>query len=104
MKMISRIATLGVIAALAIAPAVAQIAAPTAPTASKPTVTAPAVTAPAAATRAKPAAAAPTEKAAMDKPTKAQRTAKSMECSKEADVKKIHGKVRKTFMSTCKKA
>jgi hypothetical protein len=32
------------------------------------------------------------------------RTAKSLACSKEADEKKIHGKERKKFMSTCKKA
>lgn len=31
------------------------------------------------------------------------RTAKSMECSKEADAKNLHGKPRKKFMSTCKK-
>ena len=32
------------------------------------------------------------------------RTAKSLECSKQADAKNLHGKPRKTFMSTCKKA
>jgi hypothetical protein len=32
------------------------------------------------------------------------RTAKSLACSKEADEKNIHGKARKKFMSTCKKA
>jgi len=39
------------------------------------------------------------------KPTAAKttRTAKSLECSKEADSKNIHGKARKSFMSTCKK-
>lgn len=31
------------------------------------------------------------------------RSAKSMECSKEADAKNLHGKPRKKFMSTCKK-
>jgi hypothetical protein len=46
---------------------------------------------PAAGEKAKPAAAA--------KP----RTARSLECSKEADAKNVHGKERKKFMSTCKK-
>ncbi|MCW6506573.1 PsiF family protein [Lichenifustis flavocetrariae] len=32
------------------------------------------------------------------------RTAKSLDCSKQADTKGLHGKPRKTFMSTCKKA
>jgi psiF repeat-containing protein len=53
-----------------------------APTATKPAA--------AAGEKAKPAAAKP-------------RTAKSLECSKEADAKNVHGKERKTFMSTCKK-
>ncbi len=54
-------------------------------------------TAPAAKTEpAAPAAkAAPAEK----KP----RTAASLECSKEADSKSLHGKERKKFMSECKK-
>ena len=42
--------------------------------------------------------AAPAEKKA-DKP----RTAASLECSKEADGKSLHGKERKKFMSECKK-
>ena len=33
-----------------------------------------------------------------------ERTAKSLECSKQADTKNLHGKPRKTFMRTCKKA
>lgn len=33
-----------------------------------------------------------------------QRTAKSVDCSKQADAKNIHGKARKSFMSSCKKA
>ena len=33
-----------------------------------------------------------------------QRTAKSLDCSKQADAKNIHGKARKSFMSSCKKA
>jgi hypothetical protein len=32
------------------------------------------------------------------------RTAKSLDCSKQADVKGLHGKPRKSFMSSCKKA
>ena len=40
------------------------------------------------------------------KPAKAPvvRTAKSLECSKQADAKGLHGKPRKSFMSSCKKA
>ena len=48
---------------------------------------------------------------AVDKPAatagkkaEAPRTAKSLECSKQADEKKLHGKPRKKFMSGCKKA
>jgi hypothetical protein len=41
-----------------------------------------------------------TTQASKDKP----RTAKSLECSKQADEKGLHGKPRKKFMSTCKKA
>ena len=57
--------------------------------------TAPATPAPAA----KAAPMAPAEKKA-EKP----RTAASLECSKEADTKGVHGKARKKFMSECKKA
>lgn len=60
--------------------------------------TAPATPAPAAKTTTAPKA-APAEKKA-EKP----RTAASLECSKEADAKKVHGKERKKFMSDCKKA
>jgi psiF repeat len=42
---------------------------------------------------------APSEKKA-EKP----RTAASLECSKEADTKGVHGKQRKKFMSECKNA
>ena len=47
--------------------------------------------------------------AATDKPAaaakaKPERTAKSLECSKQADEKGLHGKPRKKFMSDCKKA
>jgi len=52
-----------------------------------------------AATPAPATKAAPAEKKA-DKPP---RTAASLECSKEADGKSLHGKERKKFMSECKK-
>jgi hypothetical protein len=55
-------------------------------------------TAPAPATPAPAAKAAPAEKKA-EKP----RTEASLECSKEADTKGVHGKERKKFMSECKK-
>jgi hypothetical protein len=38
------------------------------------------------------------------KKEQAPRTAKSLECSKQADAKSLHGKPRKKFMSSCKKA
>lgn len=51
-----------------------------------------------------PAPAAKSDKAApAEKATPAPRTAASLECSKEADGKSLHGKERKKFMSTCKK-
>ena len=34
----------------------------------------------------------------------APRTAKSLDCSKQADTQNLHGKPRKTFMSKCKKS
>jgi len=52
---------------------------------------------------AKPAA-APASKMAPAAKTAKPRTAASLECSKEADAKSIHGKERKKFMSECKKA
>jgi hypothetical protein len=56
--------------------------------------------APAPATKMAPAEKmAPTEKKA-EKP----RSAASLECSKQADAKDVHGKERKKFMSECKKA
>jgi hypothetical protein len=39
-----------------------------------------------------------------EKKTQKPRTAASLECSKEADAKGVHGKERKKFMSGCKKA
>jgi len=49
---------------------------------------------------------APAKQASATKPAKAPvvRTAKSLECSKQADAKGLHGKPRKSFMSSCKKA
>ena len=38
------------------------------------------------------------------KKEQAPRTEKSLECSKQADSKSLHGKPRKKFMSSCKKA
>jgi hypothetical protein len=65
----------------------AQTPAPVAP-ATKPAMTA-------------PAPAAPAKKAVTTAPT---RTAKSKACSDQADVKGLHGKARKTFRESCKKA
>jgi phosphate-selective porin len=48
--------------------------------------------------------AAPAEKMApAEKKAEKPRTAASLECSKEADTKGVHGKERKKFMSECKK-
>jgi hypothetical protein len=47
---------------------------------------------------------APAEKAApAEKKAAKPRSAASLECSKEADTKGVHGKERKKFMSDCKK-
>lgn len=52
-----------------------------------------------------PATPAPTTKMApAEKKAEKPRTAASLECSKEADTKGVHGKERKKFMSECKKA
>jgi hypothetical protein len=50
-----------------------------------------------------PAAPADSKMAPTEKAAKAPRTAASLECSKEADGKSLHGKERKKFMSDCKK-
>jgi phosphate-selective porin len=52
-----------------------------------------------------PATPAPADKAAAPAEKKAAkpRTAASLECSKEADTKAVHGKERKKFMAECKK-
>jgi hypothetical protein len=65
--------------------------------------TAPATPAPAAKTA--PAKAEPAPKMApAEKKAVKPRTAASVECSKDADTKSLHGKERKKFMSECKKA
>ncbi len=52
-----------------------------------------------------PATPAPAAKAApAEKKAEKPRTAASLQCSKDADDKNIHGKDRKKFMSECKKA
>jgi hypothetical protein len=89
MKLSSRVATIALASLLLTGSAFAQATAPATP--------APAAPAPAA--KAAPAPAAPAEKKA-EKP----RTAASLECSKEADAKGLHGKERKKFRSECRKA
>ena len=49
-------------------------------------------------------AAPATKMAPAEKKAEKPRTAASLECSKEADAKSVHGKDRKKFMSNCKKA
>jgi hypothetical protein len=57
------------------------------------------------ATPAPAAKSAPADKMApAEKKAEKPRTAESLECSKEADTKGVHGKERKKFMSECKKA
>ena len=52
-----------------------------------------------------PATPAPAAKAApAEKKAEKPRTAESLQCSKDADAKSLHGKERKKFMSECKKA
>jgi hypothetical protein len=51
-----------------------------------------------------PAAPAPAATAAPAKKAEKPRTAASLQCSKDADAKSLHGKERKKFMSECKKA
>jgi psiF repeat len=84
MTLSSRVAATAVASLLLMGSAFAQT---TAPAAAPATAAAPAATAEPAAKKA-------------EKP----RSAKSLECSKEADAKGLHGKkVRKPFMSQCKK-
>jgi len=52
-----------------------------------------------------PATPAPAAKMApAAKKAEKPRTAESLQCSKDADAKGVHGKERKKFMSECKKA
>ena len=51
-----------------------------------------------------PATPAPAAKMAPEKKAEKPRTAESLQCSKDADAKGVHGKERKKFMSECKKA
>ncbi len=81
----SRAAATAIASMLLFSPAVAQ-------------TTAPATSAPTARTAPAPKT-VPAEKKA-EKP----RTAASLQCSKDADAKSLHGKERKKFMSECKKA
>jgi hypothetical protein len=71
-------------------PVMAQTTAPTNPL--KPSAAAPATPAPPSAARSNAAGA---------KPSKAERSAKSIDCSKQADAKTLHGKERKKFRATC---
>ena len=50
-----------------------------------------------------PAATPAPKMAPAEKKTEKPRTAASLECSKEADAKGLHGKERKKFRSECKK-
>ena len=81
----SRAAATAIASLLVLSPAFAQTTAPT---------------------TASPAAkAAPVPKMApAEKKAEKPRTAASLQCSKDADAKGIHGKERKKFMSECKKA
>ena len=52
-----------------------------------------------------PATPAPaTKMAPAEKNAEKRRSAESVQCSKDADAKSLHGKERKKFMSECKKA
>jgi nucleoid-associated protein YgaU len=85
MKFTKSIALISMLAFSGAAFAQAPAAAPAAPAA------------PAATTPAAPAAKAP-------KAPGAPRSAKSLDCSKQADTQNLHGKPRKSFMSKCKKS
>lgn len=63
---------------------------------------APATTAPAAKTAPAAPAATDSKMAPTDKKAAKPRTAASLECSKQADAKGLHGKERKKFRSDCK--
>jgi hypothetical protein len=91
MTKISSLATATAVSLLLMGSAFAQT---TAPAKTEPSKTEPAKT-----ETTRTEAKAPAEKKA-EKP----RTAASLECSKEADAKGLHGKERKKFRSACKKA
>jgi hypothetical protein len=93
-SMTTRFVTLATAAAISLCAtfAMAQTPAPKPAPAPAPAAAPKAAPAPAAAPAATPAPAA-----------KPARTAASLECSKEADTKGVHGKMRKKFMSECKK-
>jgi hypothetical protein len=95
MKLKTTIALASMLAFSGAAFAQAPATAPAAPAISAPKMTAPAMTAP---KMAAPTAAAPAATGA-----KAPRSAKSLECSSQADTQGLHGKPRKAFMSKCKK-
>jgi hypothetical protein len=86
MTKISSLATATAVSLLLMGSAFAQTTAPAKPEATKTEAT-------------KTETKAPAEKKA-EKP----RTAASLECSKEADAKGLHGKERRKFRSECKKA
>ncbi|WP_206243989.1 PsiF family protein [Novosphingobium terrae] len=86
----TKLTLLAVAAALLSTPVMAQAPSPAKPS---PKATAPAV---------KPAV--PAKPASVAVKGQAPRTAKSIDCSKQADAKNVHGKARKSFMSHCKKA
>ena len=99
----AKFATLVLVSALLSSPVMAQ---PPASAPAKPSLLARMK----AATQAKTTAAKPVT-APVPKPMTAasnkvqgQRTAKSIACSTQADLKNVHGKARKSFMEHCKKA
>jgi hypothetical protein len=94
MKFIAMVS--GAACALMMTLSLANAQTPPANSAAKPPMTAPAM--PAKPAMASPAAAKPATAAP------ATRTAKSKECSTQADQKGLHGKERKKFREACKKA
>lgn len=97
----AKLGTLLLISAFLVSPALAQTSAPAT---SKPSVfsrmKAAASPRPAAMKQGPDNAAKPVAA----KRVQAPRTAKSLDCSKQADAKNVHGKDRKSFMSHCKRA
>ena len=100
--MMAKLGTLLLISAFVVSPALAQSPAPAT---GKPSI----FSRMKAAASPKSAAMKPVPKSAAQpvaaaKRVQAPRTAKSLDCSKQADAKNIHGKDRKSFMSHCKRA